>query len=179
MAPHARHEGETSAGHDERGSTRRRAGKVTHQWCGEAEGRKLSARFATLIEKLACAKEPNGHDDGADERDDRICRRRLPVQPTHDERRGDPRDREGAADTREQEVRRHDAETTGGRPWKRALDARTQAVFFVSSRVIQFLSKENVRRSNGLVLFVPDLRFPQLHFVAVRIGDPRELAVLV
>src|SRR5262245_28650121 len=31
----------------------------------------------------------------------------------------------------------------------------------------------------GLVLLVPQLRLPQLHLVAVRIDDPRELAILV
>src|SRR4026209_194490 len=31
----------------------------------------------------------------------------------------------------------------------------------------------------GLVLLVPGLRLPQFHLVAVRIDDPRELAVLV
>src|SRR6185503_4762711 len=33
--------------------------------------------------------------------------------------------------------------------------------------------------SSALVLLVPDLRFPQLDFVPIRIQDPRELAVLV
>src|SRR5262245_13431196 len=35
------------------------------------------------------------------------------------------------------------------------------------------------RTLTGLVLLVPDLRLPQLHLVAVRIDDPRELAVLM
>src|SRR5690554_3676235 len=43
------------------------------------------------------------------------------------------------------------------------------------------LGRGRARRlgSGGLVLLVPELRLPQLHLVAVRVRDPRELAVLV
>ena len=129
MPPNAAHESEPRPSNAESRQARYGPGQIASQRCSETERSEESSLFASLLEELTRAKEANAHDHRTGERKQRTCRCRAPMQRRNEERGRDPGGKDGAAESREQKVRRHESETTGARLWEGAPYAGAQVSF--------------------------------------------------